>query len=210
MRAGGNISRHLVIFARLPRLGTVKRRLAREIGDVEALRFYRASLDGLLRRVGRDARWRTWLAVTPDRCAGPGHWPLAERLGITLVGQGGGDLGHRMGRLFAILPPGACVIVGSDVPALDAGHVGAAFESLRGHDVAFGPARDGGYWLIAARAWFRRPGLFDNVRWSSEHALADTAANLPADARVARLEILEDVDEVPAFRRWRKGRAPVR
>lgn len=198
--------RHLVIFARAPRLGAVKRRLAREIGAVEALRFYRASLDGLLRRVGRDRRWRTWLAVTPDLCAGPGHWRLASRLGITIIPQGLGDIGQRMGRVLVGLPPGACAIVGSDVPALDARIVGEAFAGLNGHDVVFGPARDGGYWLIAARAWFRRPSLFDNVRWSGEHALEDTAANLSPEARVARLEMLEDIDEGPAYRRWRKSR----
>ncbi len=198
--------KHLVVFARSPRLGAVKRRLAREIGDVEALRFYRTSLDGLLYRVGRDRRWRTWLAVTPDLCAGPGRWPLAARLGITVVAQGAGDLGQRMGRVLAGLPPGAGAIVGSDVPALDARLIGEAFAWLHSHDVVFGPARDGGFWLIAARAGFRPPGLFDNVRWSSEHALADTAANLPANARVAQLEVLEDIDEAPAYRRWRKGR----
>lgn len=197
--------RHLVIFARTPRLGTVKRRLARDIGDVEALRFYRASLEGVLRRVGRDRRWRSWLAVTPDPCAGPGHWPMASRLGITVIGQGPGDLGQRMGRVLTNLPPGACAIIGSDVPALGARQVGEAFALLNGHDVVFGPALDGGYWLIAARGRARRADLFDDVRWSSEHALADTAANLPAEARVARLEMLEDIDEGPAFRRWRKG-----
>jgi len=197
--------KHLVIFARLPRLAMVKRRLAAEIGDVEALRFYRACLEVLLRRVGRDRRWRTWLAVTPDPCAGPRHWRLAARLGITVIPQGPGDLGQRMGRVFAGLPPGAGAIVGTDVPGLDARLVGEAFALLNGHDVVFGPARDGGYWLIAARPWFRRPGLFENVRWSSEHALADTAANLPPDARMARLEMLEDIDDGPAYRRWRKG-----
>lgn len=205
MRPGGNPGRHLVIFARLPRLGMVKRRLAREIGAVEALRFYRASLDGLLRRVGRDRRWRTWLAVTPDLCARAGQWPLAMHLGITVIPQGAGDLGHRMSRVLEGLPPGAGAIVGSDVPALDARHIRGAFAGLNGHDVVFGPARDGGYWLVAARRGFRCPGLFNNVRWSSEHALADTAANLPGSVRTVRLETLEDIDEGPAYRRWRKG-----
>ncbi|MHA1538020.1 MAG: TIGR04282 family arsenosugar biosynthesis glycosyltransferase [Alphaproteobacteria bacterium] len=204
MRPGGGTGRHLVVFARAPRLGAVKRRLARDIGAVEALSFYRASLARLLRRVGRDGRWRTWLAVTPDASAEVGRWPEAERLGIALLAQGGGDIGDRMGRAFSSLPPGAVVIVGSDVPAVDAGHVGAAFDALHGHDVAFGPALDGGYWLVGARGASRRPGLFDNVRWSSEHALADTLANLPAHARQARLETLEDVDDGPAFRRWRR------
>lgn len=198
--------RHLVIFARAPRLGMVKRRLAHEIGSVEALRFYRASLDGLLRRVGRDRRWSTWLAVTPDQSARAGQWPIAARLGIKVIPQGPGDLGRRMGRVFADIPPGACAIIGSDVPAIESRHIGEAFAGLNGHDVVFGPARDGGYWLVAARGAYRRAGLFETVRWSSEHALADTAANLPAGARVGHAALLEDVDDAPAYRRWRKGR----
>src|SRR5690348_8054304 len=54
--------RHLVLFVRAPRLGAGKRRLARDIGDVAALRFERAMLDLLVRRLGRDRRWRLRLA----------------------------------------------------------------------------------------------------------------------------------------------------
>src|SRR5947208_2360696 len=53
---------HLVVFARAPALGTGKRRLARDIGDLAALRFERGMLAQLLRRLGRDRRWRLRLA----------------------------------------------------------------------------------------------------------------------------------------------------
>ena len=59
----------LILFARAPRLGTVKRRLARDIGALGALRFHRGQLLALARRLGRDRRWRTVLAVTPDATA---------------------------------------------------------------------------------------------------------------------------------------------
>ena len=59
-------ARHLVIMARQPRLGRVKTRLGREIGPVEATRIYSVMLADLLRRLGRDPRWQTWLAV--DAC----------------------------------------------------------------------------------------------------------------------------------------------
>ena len=61
--------RHLVIMARAPRLGCVKRRLAGDIGEIEALRFYRGHTARLLRDMARDPRWETWLAVTPDAAA---------------------------------------------------------------------------------------------------------------------------------------------
>lgn len=46
----------VVVFARAPRLGTVKRRLARDVGDRAALRFYQANLARLLRALARDRR----------------------------------------------------------------------------------------------------------------------------------------------------------
>ena len=45
--------RHVIVFARAPALGSGKRRLARDIGDVAALRFERLMLARLLRRLGR-------------------------------------------------------------------------------------------------------------------------------------------------------------
>jgi rSAM/selenodomain-associated transferase 1 len=182
---------HLVVMVRAPRLGAVKRRLARDLGDLAAWRFYRMTAGRLLRELGADPRWRTWLAVTPDRAArgGQGLWPGRH----TLIAQGPGDLGVRMGRLLRALPPGPAVIVGSDIPGLRADHVARAFRALGGHDWVFGPAGDGGYWLIGARR--RRPPreTFAHVRWSSPHALADTRANLKG-ARIATLEELADVD----------------
>ena len=85
------------------------------------------------------------------------------------------------------------IIVGSDIPELRPTHVARAFRLLGDHDWVFGPAADGGYWLLGARR--RRPprGTFADVRWSSAHALADTLANLKG-ARVAYLEMLGDVD----------------
>lgn len=190
-RAMGGLRNHLVVMARAPRLGTVKRRLAQDIGALAALRFYRSHTAGLLRDLSADPRWLTWLAVTPDTAArdGRGLWPFQGRL----VGQGGGDLGRRMGRLFDSLPPGPVVIVGSDIPGITRGHIAGAFRSLGAHDWVFGPAADGGYWLLGAR---RRPNLqspFEGVRWSSAHALADTLANLRG-RRVALIETLRDID----------------
>ena len=192
--------RHLVIFAKAPRLGGVKRRLAAGIGGLAALRFYREMTSRLLRRLGRDRRWRCWLFVTPDRATtGLSRWAA----GVPRVRQGRGDLGQRMARPFASLPPGPVVIIGSDIPAIRPAHIEAAFRLLAGHDVVLGPATDGGYWLIGAR---RRPlpyGTFAGVRWSTEHALADTVASLPKRSRVAFTATLDDVDDAAAYERWK-------
>ena len=194
------LQRNLVVFMRAPRLGRVKRRLARDIGAVAAWRFHRITADRLLRRLARSGNcgrpgssggWRCWLAVTPDRdVAAVGRW--AGRPWQALA-QGPGDLGQRMGRVMAALPPGPVVIVGTDIPDLTAAHVAAAFRRLGDHDWVIGPAEDGGFWLIGAR---RRSHLrlpFEGVRWGGAYALADTLAGL-GQARVAKLEVLRDVD----------------
>lgn len=193
--------RQLAIFAKVPRLGQVKRRLAKEIGDVAAWRFQRGVLAALLRGVARNPRWRATLFLTPDRLARGGGLRVN---GLRLRAQGPGDLGARMRRALLARAKGPVVLVGSDIPALGPKQIRAAFRALGRNDLVFGPAKDGGYWLIAsARRRGRMPPLAP-VRWSSKHALTDTRACFDKRHTVAVLEMLEDVDDGAAYRRWRK------
>jgi rSAM/selenodomain-associated transferase 1 len=202
-----NLARHLVVFARAPRMGAVKRRLAADIGRDAALAFYRKTMSDVVWRLGRDPRWTTWLAVTPDTDAlRPRLWPPVP--GVRLIGQGPGDLGARMARPLRTFPPGPVLVVGTDIPELGTAQIARAFAALGTNDMVFGPATDGGYWLVGAR---RRPivprRLFEGVRWSSEHALADTLAGLPRGFRVAMLDPLDDVDDGAAWAAWRQRTA---
>jgi rSAM/selenodomain-associated transferase 1 len=195
--------RHLVVFARSPALGRGKRRLARDIGDLAALRFERLMLARLLRRLRRDRRWHLRLAVAPDPALQRKRlWPR----GIPIIGQGGGDLGERMRHALATCPPGPAVLIGTDIPALGPHHIAAAFRLLGQHDLVFGPARDGGFWLVGARRSPCLPPLFGEVRWSSPHALADVLANLPRHVSVGSAARLEDIDDGASFRRLAPSR----
>ena len=172
------------VFTRAPRLGTVKRRLAREIGDRAALRFHVGNLRRLVRELARDGRFRVVLAVTPDGGFVPGL------KGVARVRQGQGDLGTRMARVLGLAR--RAVIVGSDIPAAGAGDIRAAFAALGRADAVFGPSVDGGYWLVGfGPRRVSRP--FAGVRWSTEHALADTEANF-GRVKLGRLRVLRDVD----------------
>ena len=161
-----SLRRHLVIFVKAPRRGQVKTRLARGIGAGPATAFYRQQTDLLLRKLG-DGRWRLWLAVTPDSDTRAKFWPLRLRR----FPQGGGDLGRRMQRAFDCLPPGPAVLVGTDIPDLTRAHIATAFAALGAHDVVFGPASDGGYWLVGLRRRPRLPAAFQNVRWSDRKSV---------------------------------------
>jgi rSAM/selenodomain-associated transferase 1 len=176
----------VVVFARAPRLGTVKRRLAGDIGARAALRFHRATLVRLLRGLLADRRYQTVLALTPDHAR--------DRLPIRVrrIGQGRGDIGARMALACRRFPRRKVAIIGSDIPDAGAADVVAGFRALGGSRAVFGPAADGGYWLVGFGP-LRPARPFAGVRWSSEHALADTLRNLRG-RRVALLRQLRDVD----------------
>lgn len=188
----------LIVFARAPRLGTVKRRLAATIGARAALRFHRETLSSTLLRLRGDRRFETRLAVTPDRAGGP--W----REGVGLTGQGRGDLGRRMDRAFRVELRRPCALIGCDIPDVRAHDIASAFRLLRGAHAVFGPARDGGYWLVAMGG--NRPAHpFATVRWSSEHALSDTLRNFQG-RRVRFLRTLADVDTAADLQQLRVSR----
>lgn len=164
------------IFARAPRFGAVKTRLARDIGPAETLRFYRNTLHGVVRRLASSGRFDVVLAVTPDQAAAEtGYWPQ----GLVRVAQGRGDLGVRMIRVLKCAGPRPALVIGSDIPDANPALVLGAVRILGTRRHVLGPTQDGGYWLIGAR----HPATLslhqlDDVRWSTPHALADTVTRL--------------------------------
>lgn len=180
----------VILFARAPRLGTVKSRLARGIGQRAALRFYTTTLAAIARPVARDRRWRTLLATTPRGARA--QWSRFVPRTTAREPQRPGDLGARM--LGAMRRHRFAILAGSDIPELRTADIAAACRALGRADAVFGPADDGGYWLVGMGP--RRPARpFAGVRWSSEHALADTLANFRG-RRVVLLRRLHDVDTV--------------
>lgn len=187
--------RHLVILAKAPRLGRAKRRLAADIGSLEALRFYRSNLAETIRRLSCGNRWKCWLFVDDGYARWPGHLPCRC--------QTRGDLGNRMNAALRSLPPGPVVLIGSDIPGVTPSDIRDAFRQLAGKDVVFGPATDGGYWLVGIAHAKAAPGLFRDIRWSSEHALSDTVRNLRGNNAFGLANERHDVDDGPAYARWR-------
>jgi rSAM/selenodomain-associated transferase 1 len=176
----------IILFARAPRLGQVKRRLAAGIGDVPALRFYRNQLARMLRELRSLKNFDITIAITPR------HAKLRRPKNFRVTPQSHGNLGTRMQTAFNQYRRRPAILIGTDIPGLKARHIRAAARALKSHHAAFGPAADGGYYLIAMG--INRPSTpFANIRWSSPFALADTLQNFSA-RRLARLETLHDVD----------------
>jgi len=184
-------NRHLVLMSKAPRIGRVKTRLAKDIGFVNAWTFHRRNLFDTAQRLNRPG-WTCWLSASPDSSPiNTRQWPKFWNL----IAQGAGDLGERLLRPWNQLPPGPVVIIGSDIPHIQPQDIQDAFKALNSNDFVFGPCPDGGYWLVGAR---RLPTVFDpfqGVRWSTQHALKDTLANLPKGTKVGFVRELSDIDE---------------
>jgi len=160
----------LFIFAKAPVAGAVKTRLAREIGVARATFWYRRAV---LRTIRAAKKSRVPFEIT--------------------LRQPMGNLGRRMG-LVAKGARGASVIVGCDIPDLSPTILREAADAVRCFDLVLGPANDGGYYLVGLRTPAHAFRLYDRVRWSSAHAMADTLKNAPQYWRIKLLPMLSDVD----------------
>jgi rSAM/selenodomain-associated transferase 1 len=184
----------LIIFAKAPRMGAAKTRLARDIGPVHAQRLYRAMTTRITRQVS-DPRWDTHLAVSPDDYLD--RLPLWAHMDQRPQGSGG--LTPRLLRAFN--SPGPVCIIGTDCPAVTARDITESFAQLNRAELVLGPADDGGFWSIAARnrsASKVSSSLFEGVRWSSATALSDVAKNV--SGRVHYLRTLTDADDLKGYR----------
>jgi uncharacterized protein len=123
------------------------------------------------------------------------------------IPQGRGGLGQRMQRIFDRYSRGPLIIVGTDIPFITREIIAKAFRELRRADAVFGRAEDGGYWLVGLNRRPKRLAPFENVRWSSSHALADTLKNLRAHS-IAFAETLFDIDTDADYRRYLRERNP--
>ena len=132
----------LLIFTKNPRLGQVKTRLARTVGDAGALRIYTVLLEKT-RQAALQAAAQRWVFYS-DEIEREDAWP-ADFFQKHL--QTGGDLGARMEEAFRQAFAGGAdrvLIIGSDCPELDGALLEQAFGRLGDVDFVLGPTPDGG------------------------------------------------------------------
>ena len=93
------------------------------------------------------------------------------------------------------------ILIGGDIPGIRPSHLRAALHELRRHDAVFGPAEDGGFWLVGLSRGRQPNDLFHGVPWSSPRTLAESRTTLPVAWRVGTGSRLCDVDDVEDYRR---------
>lgn len=183
-----------VVVAKEPRAGQVKTRLAQDgMLDPETVtEIAWAMLRCTVHRLLPLCR-RLVLAASPDEAA----TMMARRLECTtaeLVGQGEGDLGARLDRIWRTVGSQRPVaFFGIDSPDVPGEALAAIPRALAEHDVAIGPTSDGGYWTLAARR--RQPRLLRRIDWGGDCVYDQTLARArEAGLSVRSLPLWHDVD----------------
>ncbi len=188
------MNKRVAVFARQPRLGQVKTRLASQIGVARALDCYIETLEIAI-EAASNQKLELWYEGHPcpswiERC-------------LCLKQQSDGDLGTRM---FAAFCDGVDLVIGSDIPLISSHYVDQAVDLLSTADVVLGPTEDGGYCLIAMRQPLHE--LFQGIAWSSSQVLEQTLAKARHEQlRVELLPRLWDIDDETDYHRWNSIRA---
>jgi len=198
--------RRLLLFAKVPAPGRVKTRLIGKGGltPAGAASLHSALVADLSERLNAGP----WDLVLMWALLGEGGPPPGLSLpDLRWRPQEGRDLGERLHRGLRWAVSGArfAAAVGSDHPDLELTRVEQAFRLLEdGRDVVLGPARDGGYYLIALRRTAVRRRLFEGIAWSTPDVLASTLSRVrELGLSVTLLPEAGDLDTVEDLARFR-------
>lgn len=190
----------LCVFAKPPRAGEAKTRLALALGDAGAAALAHAFFLDTWATASR-VSWADVLLATTDVNA-----PAWKNLGEHQIWpQGPGSLGDRMERILtrALVRYPFAIIIGTDLPGLPRERLDAARDALRASDAVLGPTDDGGFYLIGLR---RCPqGLLADVPWSAPDTFACTLDRLRS-AQLSATVIppwfdVDDPDDLQKLRR---------
>jgi uncharacterized protein len=217
VRSSGS-DRVLVIMAKAPRPGAVKTRLALRLSPEAVTAFYCCLLDDTL-ALARSLGDVGVAIMCPDTDVND----LAQLAGseASVVAQSGEGLAAALTSVFAHFAPDhqredhqrRVIAFNSDSPHLPRSVLEGAFETLAAHDVVVGPTRDGGYYLVGAKA--SRPTLFagDGMGTSSAlERLLSRARDLELSVGFADpfydVDVADDLTRLAAELRLAPARAP--
>ena len=196
----------VLVFSRTPEPGRVKTRLIPAVGAEGAAAVHAALVEHTL---GVVCHYCQSAAASGVICVAgqPDVLPWTSWAScFTICEQHGNGLGERLGHAFREAfreGPGMVIAVGTDCPDLDAGRLAEAMIALDRADVVFGPAHDGGYYLVGMRR--PCPELFQNIAGGTGSVLRQTLATARRlGLRVRLLPVLSDIDEPEDLLVWRR------
>ncbi len=178
----------VIVFVKNIKLGTVKTRLAKTIGDFGAYEVY-AELVKITENTTKQLEIDTRIYFS--NAVADTMWQNDYK-----TVQNGADLGERMLHAFKEgFEAGykKIVLIGSDLPDINSTHINKGIDALNSNDVVFGPAEDGGYYLVGLSKMNTK--IFTNKPWSQPNLLQETLLELQKlNISVSTLDMLNDID----------------
>lgn len=191
----------LIIFMKNPIPGKVKTRLGKDLGMEKAAEIYTQLMDytkSIAAPVQADVEVWYGDQINPN--------DLWNEEGFIKKQQSGADLGERMKNAFAqgfSSGYSRIIIIGTDCPELDTGLLEQAYTELDEHDVVYGPANDGGYYLMGMKELLLP--LFILKSWSEESVLAESINDLDQmEKEYILLPELTDIDTIEDLKKFPK------
>lgn len=198
------MNKALLLFAKQPLPGKVKTRLSPPLTHQEAAEVYRCMLFDTFAKVADLSDVSILLFFEPA----PGAAGFFQRgfPGVRIFPQEGDGLGERLEKAFErvfALGFDSVAVIGTDSPDLPLAYLEEPYRLLEenGVDVAFGPAADGGYYLLASKRFY--PGLFRGIPWSTNLVLKksmDAAASF--GLQVVTLPVWHDMDTIDDLKKF--------
>ncbi len=186
-------SNALIIIAKYPEKERVKTRLKGLISDDKRVQLYVTLLDRTMQKLGKIPGVDTFIAFAPESAA-----EYFSRFNVRLIPLHDGDLGEGMFHAFReVFNAGykKAALVGADIPDISSPVILDAFDALSGSDLVYGPAKDGGYYLVGMRKLIRE--VFEDVPWSSEKTLERSLYQAERHGySVSLTETLNDIDTI--------------
>lgn len=188
----------LGVMVKAPRAGEVKTRLVPPLTLLEAAGLYEAFLKDISLRLKSLSDIDIHIFLTPNNAE--------VELSVVFEGyssfipQSSGNLGDRLKSAFDILFSKGyedVAIIGSDSPDLPLEYIEETFSRLKSKEVevVLGPAKDGGYYLVAMRG--RHYSIFNDINWSTPGVLDETLKRAKADdIKTVLLKEWYDIDTV--------------
>ncbi len=191
----------LIVFTKAPVPGRVKTRLMPDLTPGQCSELQDAFIQDIISKFSARPDLDIMICHTPDDTA-----LYFTRFGVKLFPQGSGEFGERICRcLNRAVSMGApkVFLIGSDIPHLEPVELEHALEALDSADMVFGPAEDGGYYLVGIKKRVSH-AVFMEIPWSSAATLEVTEAKAHAlGIRTARLKKYFDIDTFDDLKRLR-------
>jgi len=190
----------LVIFAKFPEPGMVKKRIGKAIGMEASANLCNAFINDLIEK-HQEKNYDLYLSFIGNEYKQKYKEMFPNAI---MYVQRGKNMSENMQCAFADLLETyeKVVVIGCDVPNLSSLIIYKAFNALESYDVVLGPAEDGGYYLVGMKT---PEEVFVGMPWGTEKLLeAQMKSLVDHNLTFAMLERLPDVDTVEELNALKK------